>query len=139
MALSAFDDRERLPSEGELTTALGSSAQLWLDLKVHLTEEYAPLEELWGFTGPKWGWSLRMVSGKRTVLYLTPSEGYFYVGFAYGERAATAAMESDLPASVKEIIEGAKRFAEGRAIRMEVRGPEEVESVKKMATIKMAN
>jgi hypothetical protein len=139
MALSAFDDRERLPSEGELTTALGGSSELWLDLKVHLTEEYAPLEELWGFTGPKWGWSLRMVSGKRTVLYLTPSDGYFYVGFAYGEKAATAALESDLPASVKEIIEGAKKFAEGRAIRMEVRGPEEGESVKKMATIKMAN
>ena len=139
MALSAFDDKERLPSERELTTTLGSSAQLWLDLKVHLTEEYAPLAELWGFTGPKWGWSLRMVSGKRTVLYLTPCEGYFYVGFAYGEKAATAAMESDLPALVKEIIDGAKKFAEGRAIRMEVRGPEEVESVKKMATIKMAN
>ena len=80
-----------------------------------------------------------MVSGKRTVLYLTPSDGYFYVGFAYGEKAATAAMESDLPASVKELIDGAKKFAEGRAIRMEVRGPKEIESVKQMATIKMAN
>lgn len=139
MALSAFDDREKLPTEQDLTRVLGGTADLWLDLKVHLTSEFGALDEAWGFTGPKWGWSLRLVSGKRTILYLTPASDFFYVGFAYGEKAAAAAMESDLPASVKETIEGAKKFAEGRAIRMEIRSAEEVESVKKMAAIKMAN
>ena len=45
----------------------------------------------------------------------------FAVGFVLGEKAFSAARDSDLPASVLELIENAKKYPEGRGLRLEVR------------------
>jgi hypothetical protein len=50
-----------------------------------------------------------------------------------------AAHESDLPVSVLKIIDSAKKYAEGRGVRLEVRSAEDVRNVEKLAVIKMAN
>ena len=50
-----------------------------------------------------------------------PREGYFMASFALGEKAVKAAHESDLPISVLKVIESAKKYAEGRGVRLEVR------------------
>jgi hypothetical protein len=70
---------------------------------------------------------------------MTPCEGYFLASFALGEKAVKVAHASDLPAPVLEVIDGAKKYAEGRGVRLEVRAPEDVRSVEKLAIIKMAN
>jgi hypothetical protein len=59
--------------------------------------------------------------------------------FALGEKAVKAAHESDLPASVLEIIDSAKKYAEGRGVRLEVRNAEDICNVEKLAVIKMTN
>jgi hypothetical protein len=70
---------------------------------------------------------------------LTPSEGQFLASFALGERAVTAAHAAGLAASVLETIDSAPRYAEGRGVRLEVRGPDEVADVLHLAALKMAN
>jgi hypothetical protein len=50
---------------------------------------------------------------KRAVLYMTPAEGYFRVGLALGEKAAHAALDSDLPTAILEIVDTAPTYAEG--------------------------
>jgi hypothetical protein len=59
--------------------------------------------------------------------------------FALGEKAVKVAHESDLPVSVLEVIDNAKKCAEGRGVRLEVRSAEDVRNVEKLAVIKMAN
>jgi hypothetical protein len=56
-----------------------------------------------------------------------------------GEKAVKAAHESDLSASVLEAIDSAKKYAEGKGVRLEVRSVEDVRNVEKLAIIKMAN
>lgn len=70
---------------------------------------------------------------------MTPREGYFMASFALGEKAVKAAHESDLPISVLKVIDSAKKYAEGRGVRLEVRSAEDVRNVEKLAVIKMAN
>lgn len=67
MALSALDDPNTAPSEGAVAKALGKAGPVWADLKNTLCQEFAPLDEVWTFAGAKWGWSLRLKRGKRTV------------------------------------------------------------------------
>ena len=76
---------------------------------------------------------------KRNIVYLSPREGWFMAAFALGDRAIAAALASDLPAYVLENIAGSKRYAEGTAVRIEVRTLEDVEIVKKLARIKIEN
>ncbi|MCK5573146.1 MAG: DUF3788 family protein [Bacteroidetes bacterium] len=73
------------------------------------------------------------------MLYLTPWEGYFFVGFVLGDKAVRAAHESTLPHSILTVIDAAKKYAEGRGVRLEVRNKKDFENVKKLCVIKMAN
>lgn len=139
MALSAFDDQSRAPRATELTKALGRSSALWTKLRDHLASEYEPLTEKWNFSGKKWGWSLQLKHKKRTVVHMTPCKAYFVVGFALGERAVKAAHAGNLPESALTIIDTATKYAEGRAIRIEVRTKRDLDNTVKLAAIKMAN
>jgi hypothetical protein len=139
MALSAFADKSSAPRAVELTRALGRTSRLWDELRGHLTSEYQPLAEKWNFSGAKWGWSLQMKQKKRTVLYMTPCKGYFLAGFALGEKAVRAAHQGDLPESLLSMIDSARKYAEGRAVRVEVRTKKDLNNTKKLAAIKMAN
>jgi len=107
-------------------------------LKSHLTSEYGPITEEWVYSGKPWGWALRLKQKERAIVYLTPCKGYFYAGFAFGEKAVTAAHQSDLAVSVMSIIDSAKKYAEGRAVRVEIKNAKAVSAVKKLVSIKMA-
>ena len=139
MALSAFDDKSKKPGTNDLKKALGRAFTHWVNLMAHLETEYAPLTENWKFYSGNWGWSLQLQQKKRTILYLTPGKGCFVVGFALGEKAVKAAHDTTLPDSILVEIDGARKYAEGRAIRLEIRSKIQLENVKKLAAIKMAN
>ena len=120
MALSAFDDKSKQPRVGDLKRTLGKASAHWDGLIAHIAAEYAPLEQTWNFSGANWGWSLRLKQKKRTVLYMTPCRGLFLVGFALGEKAVKAAHDSPLPDSILTVIDEAKKYTEGRAVRIEI-------------------
>jgi hypothetical protein len=139
MTLSAFNDKSRPPQDDELAVTLGNTFVLWNELKRLIASRFTPLSTEWGFASKKTGWGLRLKGEKRTILYMTPCEGYFLASFALGEKAVKAAHESDLPASVLEVIDSAKKYAEGRGARLEVRNAEDVHNVEKLAVIKMSH
>lgn len=139
MSLSIFSDKSKRPSEDDLKAKLGSTSTLWNDLKKLIASKFAPVTEEWGFTSMKTGWGLRLKGEKRTILYMTPCEGYFVVSFALGEKAVKAAHESDLPSSALKIIDNAPKYVEGRGVRLEVRDLNDVRVVEKLAVAKMAN
>lgn len=139
MALSAFDDKSHRPDEKDLSEMLGLTSVLWDELKAHLTSHYEPLTEQWNFSGKNYGWGLQLKQKKRTVLYITPCRGYFLASLALGEKAVQVAHQSGLPDSVLSVIDGARKYAEGRGVRLEVRSKGDLEHIKKLAAVKMAN
>ncbi|MGD0028806.1 MAG: DUF3788 domain-containing protein [Candidatus Bathyarchaeia archaeon] len=138
MSLSAFNDKSRPPQDDDLATTLGSTFVFWNELKRHIASRFTPLQTEWGFTSMKSGWGLRLKQEKRTILYMTPCQGYFLASLALGEKAVKAAHESDLSGSVLNIIDNAKKYVEGRGVRIEVRSAEDSRNVEKLALIKMA-
>ena len=138
MALSAFDDKSKRPLDGDLKATLGSAYPQWVELLQRISSRYASSPE-WGFSSKSTGWGLRLKTEKRTVLYMTPCKGYFLASFALGEKAVKAAHESDLPPTIVARIDGARQYAEGRAVRLEVRSTADVRNVERLAQIKMAN
>ena len=137
--MSVFDDRSRPPRDDDLAATLGTTFVFWNELKRLMASRFAPLSVEWEFTSKKTGWGLRLRREKRTILYMTPCRGYFMASFALGEKAVKAAHESDLPVSVLGVIDSAKKYAEGRGVRLEVRSAEDVRNVEKLAVVKMAN
>jgi hypothetical protein len=139
MTLSAFDDKTRPPRADELAAVLGKKYSLWADLQSRITARFVPLSTAWGYASKSTGWGLRLKQEKRTVLYMTPCQGYFLASFALGEKAVKAAHASKLSAEVLDVIDNAPRYAEGRGVRFEVRSAKDVRNVEQVASIKMAN
>jgi hypothetical protein len=138
VALSFFDDKAKPPDDADLALALKGSFAFWNDLKQRIAARFTPLSFEWGFTSKSTGWGMRVKRGERIILYMTPCQGYFLVSFALGQKAVAAAQNSDLPASILKTIDSAKKYAEGRGVRLEIRKATDVPSVEKLAVIKMA-
>ena len=139
MAMSVLDDKSREPDDAALLSVLGKSKGLWDAILENLQEEYPGTRCAWEFTSPKYGWILRPKLKKRTILYMIPGKGSFGVSFVLGGKAVAAAEQSMLSDDVLEAIRGARQYAEGRGVRLEVKRKTGVENVKKLVEIKMAH
>ena len=137
MALSAFDDKSRVPSDGDVAEVLGSTARWWDDLRGSIGERHGPVEEAWKHYGKAGGWTLTLRGGKRTLLYLVPLRGSFLAGVVLGKKAVEAARASALPSEILRRIEEAREYVEGRPVRVEVKRKADLGPVKALVRIKV--
>lgn len=138
MALSAFDNKSRPPTEGDLSNVLGATLQAWKELETRIVARFPSTSAVWAFSGKNTGWGLRLVCKDRIILYMTPCRGFFLVSFVLGERAVMAAHQDDLPPAVLGAIDSAKRYAEGTGVRFEIRANRDIDSMETLAVLKMA-
>ena len=80
MLPNAFIGLAARPDDAHLTLALGSSRHAWDQLVAALSAD-CDVEE-WKSYSPKAGWALRLLRGKRAIVYLSPGKGGFTASFA---------------------------------------------------------
>lgn len=139
MFSNAFIGKQKKPTVTELSSVLGPAKATWDQLLTKLAEDLEVNIHEWNSYSPKAGWSLKVKQGDRTILYMSPCNGSFRVSFALGDKAVKAALQSDLPRSVLKIIKEAKRYAEGTAVRIDVKAASELTAILKLANLKVAN
>jgi hypothetical protein len=137
MSLSAFSDKSRRPAEAELFATLGPSAEAWRELVAHVGRTYPPMSEEWNFASVKFGWSMRVKSSDRILLYLIPQAGAFLAGIVLGPKAVSAAQHAGLPKVVIEAIASAPRHAEGTGLRLPVTDETFVPAIVKLLALKL--
>ena len=134
-----FLDKSCKPNEATLSEVLGRSYTHWKLIQSLLNDQYGKLAPEWKYYGAKSGWTLKMMLKKRNLFFFAPCDKYFRIAFVFGDKAVRAIEEIDLsPALIKE-IKGAKRYAEGRGLRIEVRKREQIEDIVKLTAIKVDN
>jgi hypothetical protein len=126
--VNAFIGAPAAPSDAELAAALGPVHTLWERLRAAVA-----LPGEWHSYSKKAGWSMRLKSGDRNVVYLIPGQGAFDVSFALGDRAVAAARDARLA----HLVDGAKRYAEGTAVRFAVAKVKDIATVEKLVRIKL--
>ena len=137
---NAFIGNKNVPTEKELASALGKMKTLWDQLITSLqSEEFEVREREWKCPAPKYGWSLRLKRGGRNIVYLIPAVETFRVAFTLGKKAVGAAMASDLPDGIKQLIKDAPVYPEGTGVRFEVRSQKDIAIVLKLARFKVEN
>ncbi len=138
MASNAYEPAAP-PDEQTLSELLGDALPWWRELIERLTPMCAPYSLEWRYHAGRDEWSARVRRGTRIIVYLQPRRDAFQASFALGERAVAAAHAADLPDEVHALIDGARRYAEGRAVRIEVTGPGDVATVRELAAAKIAH
>lgn len=135
-ATNAFVGKATEPTPAELRAELGAGKGFWDQLVNDLSAEHGLTRE-WNSYSKKAGWALRLKRGERNIVYLSPLRGCFRASFALGDKAVQAARASGLPKWVIKLIQEAKRYAEGTAVRIDVNGPADIAIVKQLAAIKL--
>lgn len=139
IAPNAFIGKKGRPTEAEVGKALGLAKPVWDKLIADLAAESDVAAQEWNSYSLKAGWSLRLKRGKRTIVWMAPCEGCFRVAFILGDKAVKAARRSGLSQRVLRMIDSAKRYPEGTAVRLQIKGTKNVPTVKKLAAIKLQN
>jgi hypothetical protein len=137
---NAFIGRHEQPTDASLADALGHSKAAWDQLLADLAQDQITTGREWKSYSPKMGWSLRVKHKARTVAWLAPHQDSFMVVFILGDKAVRAAItRSDLPKRIVEAIKRAPKYPEGTGVRVEVNSIKDLDVLKKLAAIKLAN
>lgn len=139
MASNLFSDKSIKLNNQKLAETLGASYKYWEEIKKSLRDEYGELVEEWKYYGQKYGWSLKLLYKKRNLFFFTVYEKYFRIGFTFGDKAVSVIEKSDLPKDMIEELKNAKKYVEGRGLRIEVKKPGDVINIVKLVGIKINN
>jgi hypothetical protein len=138
MGTNAFIGKPERPTAAELGKELGKKQALWDDLIEGLSELGADGQQ-WSSYSRKAGWALKILHRRRVIVYLSPLHEGLRVSFALGDRAVEAVRQSKLPTKILKIVDEARRYAEGTAVRINVNSASDVAAVMKLAAIKLEN
>jgi len=139
MAVSFFDDKAITPDDCMVTQALAGAQPWWDELQKHIQENYPSVTGEWKHYGKASGWTLRLLSKKRNLLFFIPQDGAFRLRIVLGEKAAACAEAAELPDEIKEAIRTATPYAEGRSIDIDISSHEQLDTVKRLLKIKFEN
>lgn len=134
-----FNNKQVMPDEAALAAEIGETKEVLDRICRFIETETGQLAREWKHYGQKSGWTLKLLSKKRNLLFVGPEDGYFVIAFVFGDRAVEAVVKSQLPETIKNDLQNARKYAEGRGIRFEIRDGREFESVLQLIRIKLEN
>lgn len=136
---SIFSEKAKIPDEKKLSAELGSTYPLWQKIIGVVESKLPEAKSEWHFSGKKFGWSFRIKDKKRIIIYLLPRSGFFKVAFVFGDKAFAQVMESKISDAIKNELSQAKKYVEGRGIRIEIRDEKVLPDIKELIKIKLRN
>lgn len=139
MEENVFNDKSVVPDGRDVLKTLGDAGGLWLELRRFVQENYGPAIEEWKFYGPKSGWTMKLVLPKKNLFFFIAMKGGFRLSFVFGDKAVEAIDQSDLPRAMIEEVKNARRYPEGRGLRIDVRDRRYLAAAKTLTRIKAEN
>ncbi|MFZ4399535.1 MAG: DUF3788 domain-containing protein [Bacteroidales bacterium] len=137
MDKSIFTEKDNIPTNKELIDSLQTTYDLWIQILNYVHLKFPASTDEWNYPGEKYGWSFRIKDKKRAIIYLLPRNQFFIVAFVFGQKAYDAIMESSVSDFIKTELMAAKKYAEGRGIRIDINDEGIINDVKELIDIKL--
>jgi hypothetical protein len=136
--ISSFSNKAIQPNDMDLAANLGTTYRLWIQIREFVYQKYPNGSEDWNFPGKNYGWSFRIKDKKRAILYFLPRYNYFKVAFVFGQKALDYIIETNISESIKKDLLAAKKYVEGRGVRIDVKDETIIPDIQKLIEIKLA-
>ena len=137
--ISIFQDKLTKTIDKDLVDNLYSTYTLWLQLHNFVFEKYPNGLAEWNYSGKKYGWNYRIKDKRRAIIYLLPRDKYFKVAFVFGQKATDTVLLSGISQKIKNELAQARKYAEGRGIRIDIKDDSKISDIKKLIEIKLAH
>lgn len=132
-------DKSIVPGDELLKATLGVSFKFWEEIKKGIIDLHGPVNEEWKFYGAKSGWTMKLLYKKRNLFFLIPYEKYFTLGFVFGDKAVKEIEKSSIPKPLIEELLNARKYAEGRGLRVDIKKKGDFKTVFELVRIKIEN
>lgn len=132
-----FIDKSKQPNDAMLSASLGSSYGIWKEILTSVVEEFGPVVGEWKYYGTKIGWTMKLLVKKRNLFFFSPYNGYFILSFVFGDKSVKEVEKSALSERIKSDLRNARKYAEGRGLRLEVKKRSQIHTILKLVAIKM--
>ena len=138
--LSVFCDKAIIPDDNMVAAALGDAAALWDELRAHVTVTYPNITDEWKHYSKAAGWSYKLLSKKRNLLFFVPMTGAFRLRIVLGEKGCgRVESDSELPEDIKEAFRAVTPYTEGRSVDVDITRRGQIETIKRLLEIKVEN
>jgi hypothetical protein len=135
MSKGFFIDKGNKPTTRQIREAVGTRRPDWEDLCSYLSEDFQARSEL-TFCGKNFGWAMRFRRGGKALVSLYPDKGAFTVQIVLAESAVQKAHTLKLGKNVKEVLENAHLYPEGRWLFIRVKSRKDLLDVRQLIALK---
>lgn len=135
MAVGTFVEKQRQPTMREIFGSIGSKKELWDSLERFVAENYRTKRDF-AFYGKNYGWAVRFRKAGKALLSMYPGEGSFSVQIVLGQTPAEKASSLKLGRNVRNVLEKAHEFPEGRWLFIKVTSKQDVRDVQQLLLLK---
>ncbi len=134
---SIFLDKTVKPTDKDLAEKLEATYELWKRLHDLVLIKYPNGLADWNFPGKKYGWSFRIKDKRRAIIYFLPRDQFFKVAFVFGDKAINDIMKTGISDKIKEELNQATKYAEGRGIRIDIKDDSIFPDIEQLIDIKL--
>ena len=132
-----LSDKQIIPTDEYIFSIIGDKKILWQSIMNYLSENYKDISGKWNYYNDGKQWLYKLVQKKKTVFWIGVLKDTFRVTFYFGDKAEPLIDSSDLSQTIKDEFKSGKRYGKIRAVSLKMSDLSDVESVKKLAAIKM--
>jgi hypothetical protein len=132
-----FLNRNKLPGKNELKELAPVSSRFLDEIRNHLSDSGLSITEEWKYYTKNTGWTKKFLIGKRNLLFFTPIRSGAIISFVFGDKAVDEVNKSSLPDRIKEELNSAKKYAEGRGVRIKGKSNKDLKNVLGLLDIKI--
>jgi len=134
-----FNQKDKEPQEDELLKLMGKTYPLRKELISFIEDNFGSLVLEWKYYGQKSGWIQKNLLKKRNLFFFIPHKNNFKVGFVFGDKAVAVIEKSSVSKEIIDELKNAKKYAEGRGLRLAINNKKILEEAKKLVSIKIEN
>lgn len=135
MVVGTFVDKQHRPTMEEILTSIGPKKELWENLERFIEQNYRTKRDF-AFYGKNYGWAVRFRKAGKALLSMYPGKGSFTAQIVLGETAAGKASRLKLGRNVKNVLDSAHPFPEGRWLFIRIGSRKDIADVQKLLLLK---
>ncbi len=137
MGIGLFTDKGHQPTEAQVIEAIGPQLPLWHALAGFVREQYPVQEDFKYLYGKNYGWALRFRVKGKLLVSLYPTQGGFTAQVNLSSDAVEEAQRMKLSKNVRQAIERAHPYPEGRWLFIPIESENDVRDIQRLLALRV--
>lgn len=135
MSVGCFLDKNSMPSENDIASAMGTCYPLWQQLVTYIAETYQ-MEAPLSYGGKNYGWNLWFRKSGKALVSLYPQMEHFIAQVVLGKAQVEQAMSLPLGEKVGRLLRETPQLHDGKWLFIPVDSAQDVRDVQQLLLLK---